>query len=224
VAAASNAPVGILGGTFDPIHFGHLRLAQELGDSLQLSEVRFIPSGMPPHRTTPQATPAQRVAMVRLAIADSPLFIVDEHEIARDGPSYAMDTLTELRHELGVSRPLCVLLGTDVFLDLVTWHRWHELFNLAHLVVAHRPGFPVADWSAHMPQPLAREFEARHMPQPLAVHLSPGGGIVMQPITTLDVSASQIRAALGSGANPRYLLPDSVLDYIRSNNLYSGSE
>jgi nicotinate-nucleotide adenylyltransferase len=224
VAAAINAPIGILGGTFDPVHFGHLRLAQEFGETLRLSEVRFIPSGIPPHRAAPQATPAQRVAMVRLAIVNNPLFMLDDREIARDGPGYTIDTLTELRRELGATRPLCVLLGADAFLDLVTWHRWHELFNLAHIVVAHRPGFPVTDWSARMPQPLAREFEARRMPQPLAVHLSPAGGIVMQPIAALDVSASLIRAALGGGVNPRYLLPDSVLDYIRSNNLYSRSE
>ncbi len=224
VTVASNAPVGILGGTFDPVHFGHLRLAQELGEALRLSEVRFMPSGIPPHRVAPQATPAQRVAMVHLAIADNPLFVIDEREIARGGPGYTIDTLTELRRELGATRPLCVLLGADAFLDLVTWHRWHELFNFAHIVAAHRPGFPLQTWSQRMPQPLAREYEARHMDQPLAVHLSPAGGIVAQPITELDITATRIRDALGAGASPRYLLPDSVLDYIRSNNLYSGSE
>src|SRR5208282_4478766 len=206
VTAASNAPVGILGGTFDPVHFGHLRLAQELGEALRLSEVRFMPSGIPPHRVAPQATPAQRVAMVRLAIADNPLFIIDEREIASDGPGYTIDTLTELRRELGATRPLCVLLGADAFLDLVTWHRWHELFNFAHVVAAHRPGFPIQTWSQRMPQPLAREYEARHMEQPLAVHLSPAGGVVAQSIAALDITATRIRDILRAGASPRYLL------------------
>jgi len=224
VAAASTAPVGILGGTFDPIHFGHLRLAQELGEALRLAEVRFIPSGTPPHRAVPQAAAAHRLAMVRLAIAGNSLFTLDEREIARPGPGYTLDTLIELRREFGAMRPLCLLLGADAFLDLVTWHRWHELFDAAHLVVAHRPGFPIQTWSQRMPQPLAREYEARHMEQPLAVHLSPAGGIVAQPLAAVDIAATRIRNILRAGASPRYLLPDSVLDYIHSNSLYAGGE
>jgi nicotinate-nucleotide adenylyltransferase len=222
--AATNAPVGILGGTFDPVHFGHLRLAQELGEVLQLSEVRFVPSGTPPHRVAPWAAAAQRAAMVRLAIAGNPLFTLDEREVARGGPGYMIETLTELRRELGATRPLCLLLGADAFLDLATWHRWHELFNLAHVVAAHRPGFPIQTWSQRMPQPLAREYEARHMEQPLAVHLSPAGGIVAQPIAALDIAAIRIRATLHEGRSPRYLLPAPVLDYIRDNSLYAGGE
>jgi len=224
VAAASNAPIGILGGTFDPIHFGHLRLAEEIGAALRLAEVRFVPAGTPPHRSALQATAAQRTAMVRLAIAGNPLFAVDEREIARSASGYTIDTLIELRRELGVAQPICLLLGADAFLDLVTWHRWHELFDFAHLVVAHRPGFPVQTWSQRMPQPLAREYETRHMEQPLAVHLSPAGGIVAQSLAALDISATRIRDILHAGASPRYLLPDSVLDYIRNNDLYSGGE
>jgi len=224
VAAASTAPVGVLGGTFDPIHFGHLRLAQELGETLQLSEVHFIPAGTPPHRTAPRAATAHRLAMARLAIAGNPLFTLDERETARPGPGYTIDTLAELRRELGATRPICLLLGADAFLDLVTWHRWHELFGFAHVVAAHRPGFPLQTWSQRMPLPLAREYEMRHMEQPLAVHLSPAGGIVAQPIAALDITATRIRDTLGAGASPRYLLPDSVLDYIHSHGLYAGDE
>ena len=218
----STAPIGILGGTFDPVHFGHLRLGQEIGELLRLSEVRLIPSGTPPHRTAPRVAAAQRLAMVQLAIAGNSLFTVDDREIKRSGPGYTMDTLLELRREVGATRPLCVLLGADAFLELATWHRWHELFALGHLVVAHRPGFPPESWPARMPQPLAREYDARLLRQPLAVHLSPAGGIATQAIAALDISASMIRDSLARGESPRYLLPDPVLDYIRANSLYAG--
>jgi nicotinate-nucleotide adenylyltransferase len=217
-----NAPIGILGGTFDPVHFGHLRLAQELGELLRLAEVRFVPSGTPPHRAAPHVTPPQRFEMVRLAVADNPLFIVDDREIRRSGPGYTVETLIALRREVGATRPLCLLLGADAFLELATWHRWHELFGLAHLIVAHRPGFPPESWPARMPQPLAREYEARLLKQPLAVHLSPAGGVATQAIAALDISATLIRESLARGASPRYLLPDPVLEYIQANRLYLG--
>ena len=220
--ATANAPNGILGGTFDPVHFGHQRLAQEVGELLRLTEVRFIPAGTPPHRAAPQVTPQQRLAMVRLAIGDNPLFTVDDREIRRAGPGYTVDTLVALRREVGSARPLCVLLGADAFLELATWHRWHDLFGLAHLIVAHRPGFPPESWPVRMPQPLAREYEARLLKQPLAVHLSPAGGIATQAIAALDISATLIRESLARGASPRYLLPDPVLEYIQANRLYLG--
>ena len=124
----------------------------------------------------------------------------------------------------GAARPLCLLLGADAFLELATWHRWHDLFSLAHLVIAHRPGFPPDSWMARMPEPLAREYSARLLRQPFGVHLSPAGGIVTQAIAALDISASMIRDSLSRGVSPRYLLPDPVLDYIRRNNLYVTQE
>ena len=216
----STAPVGILGGTFDPIHFGHLRLAQELAEMLKLDHVRFIPSGTPPHRGVPQVPAADRLAMVSLAIAGNLLFTVDDREMRRAGPGYMVDTLTELRAEVGANRPLALLLGADAFLELATWSRWHELFNLAHIVVAHRPGFPVDTWINRMPQPLAREYASRTMQQPFAVHLAPAGGVVVIAIAALDISATMIRDCIRSRASPRYLLPDSVLDYIQTQRLY----
>jgi nicotinate-nucleotide adenylyltransferase len=217
----ATAPIGILGGTFDPIHYGHLRLAQEIGTGLKLDEVRFVPSGTPPHRLAPRTSPAERLAMVRVAVRDNPLFTVDEREMQRSGPGYTADTLAELRREVGATRPLCLLVGADAFLDFVTWHRWHELFSLAHIVVAHRPGFPVDTWQDRMPQPLAREYAARTLSQPLAVHLAPAGGIAVIAITALDISATLIRDCLRAGTSPRYLLPDSVLDYIQARQLYA---
>jgi nicotinate-nucleotide adenylyltransferase len=217
----STAPIGILGGTFDPIHLGHLRLAQELGEALRLAEVRLIPTGTPPHRPAPQASADHRLAMVQRAIAGNPLLTLDDREITQPGSGYTVDTLTALRREIGPIQPLCLLVGADAFLDLATWYHWQELFGLAHIVAAHRPGFPIQTWSQRMPLPLAREYEARHMEQPLAVHLSPAGGIVAQSIAALDIAATRIRSALATGASPRYLLPDSVLDYIQTHNLYS---
>lgn len=216
----SAAPIGVLGGTFDPVHFGHLRLAQEVAEQLKLDHVRFVPSGTPPHRSAPQVSAAHRLAMVRLAAGSNPLFGVDDRELRREGPGYTVDTLTELRAEFGPVRPLCLLVGADAFLDLATWSRWHELFGLAHVVVAHRPGFPVDTWQSRMPQPLAREYASRMMRQPLAVHLAPAGGIVVIGIAALDISATMIRDCARSGASPRYLLPDAVLDYIQTNRLY----
>lgn len=217
----STAPIGVIGGTFDPIHYGHLRLAEELGETLKLAEVRLVPSGTPPHRSAPQAGAGHRLAMVRLAVGGNPRLRVDEREVRRAGPGYTRDTLAELRAEAGGTRPLVLLLGADAFLEFATWHRWHEIFKLAHIAVAHRPGFPVERWAERMPQPLAREYSARLMQQPLATHLSPAGGIAVVPFTALDISATAIRGMLRAGASPRYLLPAEVLDYIQSHRLYA---
>jgi nicotinate-nucleotide adenylyltransferase len=158
--------------------------------------------------------------MVRRAIADNERFTVDDREVRRVGPGYTVDTLTELRGELGTSRPLALLMGADAFLDLATWRRWEELFSLAHIVVAYRPGFPVDTWHTRMPVPLAREYGTRLAQQPLAVHLAPAGGVFVLPIAELDIAATGIRNAVSKGMSPRYLLPDSVLDYIEAEQLY----
>ena len=217
---SSSAPIGVIGGTFDPVHFGHLRLAEELGEALKLGEVRWVPAGTPPHRGAPRVEPAHRLEMVRLATAGNPRFSVDDREVRRAGPGYTYDTLAAIRAEQGGSRPIVLLLGADAFLEFATWHRWHEVFGLAHIAVAHRPGFPPERWGDRMPQPLAREYEARLLRQPLATHLQAAGGVAVVPFTALDISATAIRALIAGGASPRYLLPSSVLDYIQSNRLY----
>ena len=216
----STAPIGVLGGTFDPIHYGHLRLAEELAETLKLETVRLVPSGTPPHRASPQVAAAHRLAMVELAAAGNDRFAVDAREVHRAGPGYTFDTLAELRAEAGSTRPLVLLVGADAFLEFATWHRWHEIFGLAHVAIAHRPGFPAERWAERMPQPLAREYSARLMQQPLATHLQAAGGIVVVPFTALDISATAIRDRLRAGASARYLLPASVLDYIRKHHLY----
>ena len=217
----SNQAIGIFGGTFDPIHFGHLRLAQELGSGLKLDEVRFIPTGRPPHRNPPAVSTAQRLEMVRLAIAGNPLFVLDPREIFKEQPCYTVDTLTELRGELGYEQPLCLLMGSDAFLGLTTWHRWQELFGLAHIIVAHRPGFPRIAWADSVPDALKQELRRRLQDSPEGVHEAPAGLVIAQPITALAISATFVRNGLQSGVSPRYLLPDAVLEYIEANRLYA---
>lgn len=208
--------IGILGGTFDPIHLGHLRLAQEVAEALQLNSVRFIPGGTPPHRSAPQTPVAHRVAMVKLAIAGNPLFVLDERETRRSGKSYTFDTLAELRAELGPACPLVLMMGADAFLGFESWHRWQDIFSLAHIAVAHRPGSTLGG----MPSTLAREFAQRRSSDLKAVHRAPSGVIVEAPITALDISATQVRELVGARHSARYLLPPDVLTYIDDNHLY----
>jgi nicotinate-nucleotide adenylyltransferase len=207
--------IGILGGTFDPIHYGHLRMAQELAESLGLSSVRLIPSARPPHRDQPAGEAQHRLAMARLAVEDNSLLTVDAREFERSGPSYTFDTLTSLRAELGAATPLYLLLGADAFLGLTTWHRWRELFDLAHIAVAHRPGWVLEE--QQIPPALRDEWRRRYVDTPSD---SASGSLLLREITALDISASAIRKVFQQGGYPRYLLPDSVLGYILEHNLY----
>lgn len=209
--------IGILGGTFDPIHCGHLRMAQELGESLGLSEVRFIPSAQPPHRAKPHAAAQHRAEMVRLAIAGNSSFAFDARELERPGPSYMFDTLASLRAELGPEVPLFLLLGADAFLGLSTWHRWRELFGLTHIVVAHRPGITLQAGQLSTSQELQEEWNGRYSEQSVN---GASGNILMREITALDISSSAIRAMLAQGLSPRYLVPEPVLGYILQHELY----
>jgi len=214
--------LGVLGGTFDPIHFGHLRLAQELADALGLARVRFIPTGTPPHRDAPTVSGTHRLQMVRTAIAGNPLFEADDREIRREGISYTYDTLSELREQLG-KRPLCLLMGADAFTTLTTWHRWQELFDLAHVVIAHRPGFRLQELQAALPAPLHKIYLQRLAGAPGRLPAN-AGAIITREITALDISATRIRALLAQGFSPRYLAPDAVLEYIAHNHLYKDSD
>jgi nicotinate-nucleotide adenylyltransferase len=215
----SKAIIGVLGGTFDPIHFGHLRLGVEAMGALGLQSVRFIPSGVPPHRRNTVANPAARLAMVRLAIAAEPGFSVDASEALNPAISYTVDTLLALRKELGAEQPLCLLLGADAFLALASWSRWRQLFELAHIGVASRAGQRFDE--DLMPPELLQEYNARHRESPAELASQPAGCVVRFAMSALEISASAIRALLARGASPRYLLPDTVLDYIASNRLYT---
>jgi len=214
-------PVGLLGGTFDPIHYGHLRLAEEMSQALGLHQVRFMPAGHPPHRDLPGASPEQRCAMVGLAIANHPGFLLDRRELVRTTPSFMVDSLTELRQELGPDTPLTLFLGADAFAGLPDWHRWKELTGLAHLAVAHRPGFSeTEDWSARLPAQLQTELARRLCADPQALSQAPSGHIFILPITQLAISASALRTATAQGHSLRYLTPDPVIDYIQQHQLY----
>ena len=209
--------MGLFGGTFDPVHFGHLRLAEEAIAHLGLAGVRWIPAGQPPHRGRPSVTAAQRLAMVLRSTAGNPLFSVDASEVEAAVPSYTVHTLERLRRELGPSQALVLLVGADAFAGLTSWHRWRELFSLAHLAVSHRPGFPVEINS--LPPELASEFAARRA-EPAALRLAPAGHVVTFAMTQLAISATQIRQLLNNGKSARYLLPECVLDYISAHQLY----
>jgi nicotinate-nucleotide adenylyltransferase len=216
---SSAAPLGVLGGTFDPVHSAHLRLALELAQALDLGQVRFIPTGTPPHRAAPGVEGRHRLEMVRLAIAGNPLFEADDREIRRQGISYTFDTLTELRADFE-DRALCLLMGADAFAALTTWHRWPELFELAHVVIAHRPGHPLDEMQASLPAPLRKAYLERLVPDSGVLRVARAGSILTREITALDVSATRVRQMLAQGRSARYLVPESVLEYIARNHLY----
>ncbi len=213
-------PIGIFGGTFDPVHYGHLRTALELQEALDLAQVRFMPCGTPPHREPPLASAQQRLAMLVLAVEEQPALMVDERELQRPGPSYMVDTLTSLREELGET-PLCLLLGGDAFNGLTTWHRWQDLINLAHLVVMHRPGWTVAPAQEGE---LGALLAGRLVTDKAPLHEQPAGCVLLQEVTQLDIAATTIRERVAAGRSPRYLLPEPVWDYIQREGLYRASD
>ncbi len=206
--------IGVFGGTFDPIHFGHLRPALELLQQLQLDEVRFIPSRNPPHRDTPSATSKQRLQMVRVAVAGVAGFRVDTRELDRDGPSFMVDTLKSLRAEFPQTR-LCLLLGMDALLGFQRWHRWQEILELAHLVGAHRPG-----WTPPRQGEFATLMESQRAVNTAELERKAAGLILLQPVTQLEISATAIRALVAAGASARFLLPDAVGELIEREAIY----
>ena len=214
--------IGIMGGTFNPIHYGHLRAAQELSEALNFDEVRFIPAANPPHKTQPGVSALHRAAMVKLAISDNPKFTLDERELSRKGASYTYDTLQSLREELGHEASICLLMGSDAFIKFNSWHRWAEILQLCHIVLVNRP----ADkYSIEQPSPiLAPELQtllhSHYSEHHDDVTHSPAGHITMQEVTALDISATAIRAQFILGKSPQYLMPNAVLEYIQQHQLY----
>jgi nicotinate-nucleotide adenylyltransferase len=207
-------PIGLLGGTFDPIHNGHLRVAIEIKQALGLQSIRLIPCHRPPHREQPQASAEHRINMITRAIEHCPDLILDTREIQRDTPSYTVDTLRELRQELGNTQPLCLIMGKEVFNDLPTWHEPHALLQLAHIIVADRP-------TAITPSSQLTPFLAHQTDQHFEITHKPCGHVYFQHITKLEISASQIRQLLKTQQSPQFLLPDSVLAYIMQHHLYT---
>ena len=212
---ADRQPVGVLGGTFDPVHHAHLRTALELLEDLELAQVRFIPVGQPAHRDQPRVSGKHRLRMLELALEGQQALVADDRELSRPGPSYMVETLESLRHQLGELTPLCLILGMDAFAKLDSWHRWRELLQLAHLLVVHRPGSPLPPGEAL--GELLAEKKLHHYHN---LRAQAAGGIWLQPVSQLDISATRIRQRLAQGYSPRYLLPRVVCDYIQEHDLY----
>jgi nicotinate-nucleotide adenylyltransferase len=207
--------IGILGGTFDPIHLGHLRMALELYEALNLARVHIMPCFQPVHRKLPTATPEQRLAMVKYAIVNEPAMYADDREIQRKGPTYTIDTLIDM-HANMPDTPLCLLIGIDAFLGFTSWHKWEQIFDYAHLIVAHRPQYSLPKTGI-----IVDLLKERLQHETAYIHQNRGGGIFFRPITSLDISATDIRKQIAMGRNPRYLLPDEVYDYIKQHGIYS---
>lgn len=210
--------IGIFGGTFDPVHYGHLRAALELLEGLGLNEVRFIPARIPPHRDRPGATPEQRLAMLQVATQDQMRFRVDARELEREGPSFMVETLSTLRDELG-DLSLCLILGEDAFQSLNTWYRWDELLELAHLVIMNRPG--TGPFEEGPVQKLLVEHETEHVSELRACR---AGRVLRYSVTPLKISATAIRRLLSRGRSARYLTPDSVLQIAESAEMYKETQ
>lgn len=207
-------PIGLLGGTFDPIHIGHLRPAIEARDAIGLAEVRLLPNHIPPHRANPFCASEQRLAMVKLAAQENRGFVVDERELKRNKPSWTIDTLIELRHELP-DTPLCFLMGMDSLLGLPSWHRWQELLDYTHLVVNARPG-----WQPEYPPPVAQLLAAHQVQEVTALHRQRAGHIWLADNQPIALSATRLRTLLAEGQDVRYLLPEPVAHYIDQQGLY----
>lgn len=210
-----NPPIGILGGTFDPIHHGHLRLALDTAELLRLAEVRLVPNGQPPHRDAPIANAANRASWVGLATDPEPRLTLDDRELKRTGRSYTVDTLADMRAQWPQT-PLCLIMGRDVFAKLPSWHDWRRLFDLAHIVLIDRPG----------PRPTladeaAAELDTRQVTDPSVLAAHSAGAIIPIEPPTLAISASRIRHLLATDASVRYLLPDSVLEELMTNETYT---
>jgi len=209
--------IGVFGGTFDPVHFGHLRSALDVKQALGLREMRLIPAFDPPHRQAPIANPGQRLTMLRAAVGNESDLLVDNREMLREGTSYMVDTLASLREELG-DEPLCLVLGVDAFLQFDRWHHWQDILGLTHLVVTHRPGW-VFNTEQASPD-IQHLWQERHVADMAELETHPAGKVWLQAVTPLDISATKIRAMVAEGENPRFLAPDAVWNLIRMHGLY----
>lgn len=207
-------PLAIFGGTFDPVHYGHLRCAEETRSKLGLETVYLLPSGTPPHRNEPQASTPQRMEMLRLALGEFPALGIDDRETRRSGPSYMVDTLMELKAE-HPERPILLLLGQDVANDLHTWHEWERLFDFTHIVVLTRPGS-----TAEYRQDVAKKIDRRTCADAQSLLESQSGGVLYLGVTSVDVSATMIKSIIRLGRSPGSMMPQVVWEYINKNHLY----
>lgn len=206
--------IGIFGGTFDPVHYGHLRTAFELLERLPLTEVRFIPCSIPPHRTAQVTAGELRQRMLEAAVAGTAEFTLDRRELERPGPSYSVDTMRSLRADLP-DASLCLLLGMDAFLELPTWREWERLLDFGHIVVANRPGWRVPTDGA-VGGLLHRHATESHD----ELVQDPFGKIHIEEVTQLEIASTEIRRSVRAGVSAKYLLPDAVLEIMVESNCY----
>ncbi len=207
-------PLAFFGGTFDPVHYGHLRCADEARQKLNLETLYLLPAGTPPHRDLPQTSTGQRLEMLNLALAEFPQLVIDDRETRRSGLSYMVDTLQEVRAEFP-QRPLLLLIGQDAANHLHSWHRWKQLFELAHIVILTRPGT-----KTEYRHDLAKEIERRLSPDVQTLLRSEAGGVLSMQVVSIDISATTIKSIIRLGRSPGSMLPGPVLDYIVENQLY----
>jgi nicotinate-nucleotide adenylyltransferase len=211
-------PIGIFGGTFDPVHYGHLRTAFEMLQALRFSEVRFMPCGDPPHRGKTYANAALRLEMVKQAIAGQSGFVADDRELRREGPSYSVDTLTALREEFQ-QRPLALMIGMDAFLGLPKWHHWRDIVKLAHIVIAHRPGWRAPDMGL-----LGEMLAERGTHRIDDLHEADAGHIYIHDVTQLEISSTELRELIAGGRDPIFLMPDAVRNVIKESGCYAAGD
>ncbi|MYM94895.1 nicotinate-nucleotide adenylyltransferase [Duganella vulcania] len=213
--------VALLGGSYDPVHHGHVALGAHFAQLLQVDQLRVIPAGLPWQKSTLKATPRQRAEMVALAFAGAPYgVVVDMQEIERGEQgqaTYTIDTLRQVRAELGAAASISFLMGADQLQRLDTWHEWQALFDYAHICVAARPGFNLA--TAGLPPAVAEAF-SRRLGTPEQIRNTPHGLTYLAQDFAVDISATEIRAALQRGESANSLIPPLVLDYIEQHNLY----
>lgn len=214
--------IGILGGTFDPIHFGHLRPAVEIVEKLSLTELRFIPSAKPPHRWQPEASPEHRLAMVKKAIKAYPKFVIDEREYDRlekdNVASFTVETVKSIRKEIGAKEPLAMVVGTDAYQSFTSWRDWEEILKNVHLIVAARPGYT---YQSNDEEEQSQDWVNQRLETNVDnLHKNPAGKVYFCDVTQLDISATFIRNQLDEAKSCCYLTPKKVLKYIRKNNLY----
>ena len=206
--------IGILGGTFDPIHYGHSRPAQALLEQVPFDEIRFMPSAVPPHRAQPMASSEDRLARVEMTTRDIQGFAVARCELERSGPSYMVDSLAQLRERLGEDQPLVLIMGSDAFLGLAGWHHWQSLTEHAHILVSQRPDYEIRPQGA-----LADWLEPRWVDVG-RLREQPGGYVAPVSQELVDISSTRIRERIRLGQDIRGLLPDAVCDYIKEKGLY----
>ena len=205
----------IFGGTFDPVHHGHLRSALELAEVLEVNQVDLIPSRDPVHRAGTDAPAFERLQMLEQATASEPSLVINRIELDAQRESYTLFTLQELRAQLGPDTALILVVGMDAFQGLESWKGWEELLDYAHLLVLKRPGY-----QPHFSDRLHDLYQQRSVPLLEELRQSPAGKICLFEQTPLEVSATQVRQLIAAGASPRYLIPDAVWDYIQEKELY----